>query len=845
MNALIQKAGPHVLAILLLFVLTTVYFLPQTQNKGIPQGDIIQYQGMSKEANDYTKSTGKTTLWTNAMFGGMPTYQITTVRDGNFFVQAYKVLSFFVNPPIGQFFAAALSFYILMVVLGVPLWAGVIGAIAFSLTSNNLILYEAGHVSKLSAISYLPLIAAGMVLAFRKRYLAGGLLFGIGLALDLLANHVQMTYYFGLTLVFFGISRLIYDIRQKQMLSFLKAAGVLVLAAVLAAGSAASNLLPTYEYSRDTMRGQPILERTADAAAPASSSETEGLAWEYAMQWSNGNLDLAAMLVPGVVGGSSSELAKSSSETVQGLRAKGANLPPNFKVPYYWGSLPFTSGPVYLGAIVLMLFILGLIIVPGPEKWWLGLGALLTVLLSLGRNMESLNELVFNYLPLYNKFRAPSSILSITAFLAPMLGFMALAKILDPETDRKAMVRGILLAGGITGAISLFFAVLGPSFFTFSSAQDPQLQQYGFDLNAIMADRKSMMSGDAWRSFGLTALATALLWAWAKEKLSNKAILLAGIGALSVFDIWGIGRRYLNEDSFVPKSQLENSIQPRPVDMQILTDKNPYFRVHDLTVDPFQSSTTSYFHKTIGGYHAAKLQRYQDLIDRHLSKGNERVLAMLNARYFIVNGPDNKPTVQFNPNALGNCWFVDTLQWVNSANEEIDALTDFNPAKTAIIHKEFESQLKGFDPDGNGVIQLATYSPMELTYKSDTQSDQLAVFSEIWYGPNKGWQAYIDGKPADHIRVNYDLRAMRIPAGRHDIAFRFDPPSYERGKLISMICSVLLLGGMLGFIGYSGYNYLKNQPAPAPRPTRPTPQTRSTAATPQREQHKHGKRKGK
>ncbi|MFN7116098.1 MAG: YfhO family protein [Saprospiraceae bacterium] len=841
MNSFVKKALIHIAVLVAFLAVAALYFAPQLQGKVLPQGDIVQYQGMSHESRVYEEKTGRKMLWTNAMFGGMPTYQINTVDSGNHLkkVEAFALLG--MGEPIGRFFVAMVCFYILMVCLRVNPLLGAVGSVAFALSTNNLILLEAGHMTKLAAISHLPLVAAGMLLAFRKQYLAGGILFALGMGLDIYSNHVQMTYYFALTLLIYGIAQLIYSIRENELTNFAIAAGVLILAGGAAAASAASNLLVTYEYSRDTMRGKPILQPDANADKETNSSAVEGLAWDYAMQWSNNTLDLFAAVIPGVVGGGSQEPLGKNSKTAQALRNRGVNPAAleDLKLPLYWGALPFTSGPIYFGATVFFFFLMGLFLVKGPAKWWLALGTLLTFMLSMGKNLEWFNRLIFEYLPLYNKFRTPNSVLSIASFLIPALGFLALCEALKNNSDENRIRRALYISAGIMGAITLFFILIGPSMFSFRGSGDDQLTQAGFDINTIIADRKGLMRGDALRSLVLVLLSGGLLWAYL-QKMINKTIVIAGLGVLVLFDLWGVGRRYVDADSFVAKSNYANNFKPRPVDELILKDSDPNFRVLDLSVNTFNNATSSYFHKTIGGYHPAKLQRYQDIIDRHIANNNEKVLNMLNTKYYIIqNQQTQQLDAQINMPALGNAWFVDNIQMVKTANEEIDALNTFEPASEAIIHQEFSNYIANFDPqkDSSGTIKLLTYEPDHLTYESNASSEQLAVFSEIWYGPNKGWNAYIDGKATEHIRANYILRALRVPAGKHKIEFKFEPQIYKTGTLISNIFSGLIVVGLLGFVGYAGYkgyqkaqNEPKPEPKPKPQPVQPTT-SRSTTTT--------------
>lgn len=831
MNHLIKQLIPHLIAIAILAGVSAFYFAPQLSGKVMSQSDIVQVTAMMKEMNDYAAKDGKMPLWTNNMFGGMPTYQIASVRAGNQTGLFDNLLQMYIPRPIGRFLSAMLAFYILMVVLGVNRWVGVIGAVAFGLTTNNLVLFEAGHTSKLGAIAYMPLLAAGLLLAFRdKKYLAGALLFGIGSALQLWVNHVQMTYYLVLTMLVFGIAQLVDSVRKGEILHFVKAAAIIIVSGLVGVGTGASNLLTTLEYKESTMRGKKILTPAPGTPEAKNPAPEEGLGFEYATQWSNTNIDLLATLIPGAAGGSNAEPVDADSKTVQSLLSRGYQGNTDLQVPLYWGGLPFTSGPGYLGAIALFLFVFGLLTVKGPVKWWLGFGVIFTMILSLGRHDGGLNKALFDTLPLFNSFRAPSSVLSVTAFLVPMLGFLALGQVLKSDEEPKQLLRKLWIAAGITGGIALLFALIGGSFFSFTGAGDDKLAGYGLDPASIVADRKALFSSDSWRSFLLIALCAGLIWASVTRKLNN-TIVLAGIGLLTIFDVWGVGRRYVNPQSFMSKTDYQqNNFQPRQVDLEILNkEKDLYYRVHEIKPDAFQWAMTSYFHKTIGGYNPAKMQRYNDLIENHLSQGNRKVLDMLNTKYYIVTPEGGQPVSQINPGALGNAWFVDTLLIAESNNIESAALTAFSPDSQAIVHQEFNDYIKNFDPKLEGTIKLISYHPEKLKYLSESPSEQFAVFSEIWYGPNKGWNAYIDGKPAEHIRVNYALRGMRIPAGKHEVEYRFEPASFAKGKMISTASSLTLIVGVLGIVGTGLWKFIKNppveEPKPQPKPQQPKPTT--------------------
>ncbi len=824
MNTLLKKIFPHIVAVVLFLILSVAYFSPQLKGLVVQQGDNLQYLGMAQEAVEFEKATGENTLWTNSMFGGMPTYQIRTVVNGNQMRVFDKTARLGISRPIGRFLAAMIGFYVLMALLGVNPWLGIVGAVAFGFTTNSFLLFEAGHNTKLAAISYFPILISGLLLLFRKQYLLGGIVFALGVGLDLFANHVQMTYYLFLTLIIFGIAQLVYSIRENELMHFAKATGIALIALLLGIGSTASNLFMTYDYAKDTTRGEPIL-KAENPGQVTSSSETDGLDWEYAMQWSNGTIDLFASIIPGVAGGGSQEKVRDSSPLYSDPNWGQLLRRSDGYAPLYWGDLPFTSGPAYFGAGVFLLFILGLLLVDGPVKWWLGLGTLLTFILSMGKNMEMINEFFFYYFPLYNKFRTPNSVLSITSFLVPILAILATHKILQPKVNKERALRALYISTGIIGVICLYFATIGAGMYDFASAGDQRYTQAGFDLNALIEARAHHMRMDAWRSLLVVILTAGLIWAYLQNRLKQSLYVIAGIGFITLVDLWTIDKRYLNNDNFVRKTNAEARLRPTPADQQILQDQSLNYRVMDLTESTFQSSRASYFHKSIGGYHAAKLQRYNDIINRHLSQGNQSVLNMLNTKYFITQPQQQgaPPQVQQNPGAMGNAWFVNEISMVSSANEEIDALSDFDPAQTAFIHQDFESYVSGLSQTGSGTIRLTDYKPNHLTYESDTDSEQLAVFSEIWY--NKGWQAYIDDQAVDHIRANYILRALKVPAGSHKIEFKFDPQSYRTSVVASMICSSLILLSVIGYVGYNGYQFVQNMPTdepPAPEPKKPT-----------------------
>ncbi|MBK9256905.1 MAG: hypothetical protein IPM42_15595 [Saprospiraceae bacterium] len=785
----LKSAFPYLLPVLVIVVVNIMYFFPQFEGKVIQQGDIVQYEGMANEAIQYQKKSGEPALWTNSMFGGMPTFQISAPSSNNFLSYIEKIGSLGIDRPAGNFIFGMLGFYLLLLLLGVNPWLSLIGSLMFGFSTNNLILFEAGHTSKVRAIMTAAPIIAGVIMVFRERYLTGGVIFGVALGINIGANHPQMTYYLAMCLSFLVLAYLVTAIREKKLGSFGIAIATLVIFSLPALGSSASRLWTTLEYSKDTMRGKPILEKRGDA--PSSSSEVDGLDWEYAMSWSNGSKDLLSSFIPKAVGGGSGEWLSKDSHLVKKL-----NLRKEIQAPTYWGDLPFTSGPIYFGAVVFFLFVFGLFAVKGELKWWLMAAVLLTFMISLGKNMAGFNKFLFDNLPLFNNFRTPNSVLSVTAVLLPILGILGISEVIKSK-DKSEFIKPLYYSAGILGGICLVFALFGGSFFNFSAAGD---EQYAQIIDALLEQRESMLKSSAWRSLFLILIVAGAMWAYFKGKMTS-SIMIAIIGVAGVMDLFVVGKDYLSAKDFVSDRSYKQNFVPRPVDNQILQDNDPNFRVYDATINTFNSASTSYFHKTIGGYNAAKLIRFQDIIERHISKNNQSVLNMLNTKYFIIPGQDESPTVQRNPAALGNAWFINRIIKVQDANAEIDSLTDFDPAGEVVIHQEFNDYIGNIQPSKSGTIDLTFYSPNKLQYKSVSESEQFAVFSEIWYGPDKGWIAYIDGKEAEFIRVNYLLRGMKIPSGEHKIEFEFKPRSYFMGEKISLVSSVILLL-LLAFIIY-------------------------------------------
>jgi hypothetical protein len=800
-NISFKQVLPYLAAVAIFVVISLTYFSPLLEGKKLKQSDITQFLGMSKEISDFRDATGEEALWTNSMFGGMPAYQISVQYKGNVLRYLDQLMQLYLPQPAGMVFLYMIGFYILLLVLKVDKWLAIAGAIAFAFSSYLFIIFEAGHNSKAHAIGYMAPVLAGIIMTYRGRYLAGGILAAVALSLELLTNHLQITYYLMLVSGVFVITELISSIREKRLPGFAKATGVLIIASIFAVASNITNIWATYEYGKETIRGKT--ELTSE-----KSNRTSGLDKDYATGWSYGKMETMTLLIPNFYGGSSQGELSETSNTYKALKANNIGDNQAQKVikalPLYWGTQPGVSGPVYIGAIIMFLFIFALFVVDNKYKWWLLAATILSILLAWGKNFMPFTNFFLHYVPGYNKFRAVSMTLVMAELCIPLLAILGLQKAFSGEMDKKKLIKYLFYSLGIAGGISLIFALAGSSMFDFISPSDEQYKSYFPDwlITALREDRATLLSADAFRSLAFIVLAGAAIWAMVNQKI-KKPVFFTTIILLILIDMWSVNRRYINNDSFVRKSVAAVPFQPSGADQIIMKDKDPNFRVFNQSVgNPFADASTSYFHKSLGGYHGAKLRRYQELIDYQLVKGNMNVYNMLNTKYFIV--PDEQggqPQMQINMQAMGNAWFVNNAHMVNNADEEINELTNFVPAETAVYDKRFEGQVKGhmISKDSLATIVLTDYKPNHLTYKSESSKEQLAVFSEIYY--DKGWNAFIDGKQAPYFRADYVLRAMIVPAGSHTIEFKFEPTVYKTGEKIAYASSILLVLLALGSIG--------------------------------------------
>jgi len=843
-----RRVLPHLLAVVLFVALAATYFSPIVfDHKTLAQHDVVQFNGGAHEAQVYRAQTGKEALWTNSMFSGMPTYLISTHFTGDLSIYLHQLFTLNLPAVVANLFLALLCGYVLFTALGVRPLIAVVGAVALGFTSYNLAILAAGHNTKSLALAYAPLVLGGLLVTFRRNKWLGAALFALGLAMNVRSNHLQITYYLLLLVAIFGIVELVGAVRENRLKDFLSRTALLVLAAGLAVGVSFGRLYVTAEYSKYSNRGKAELKPLpAQPGQAAPSADEDGHDPDYAFHWSYGVGETITLLVPNYFGGASSGKLSENSATAKAL--EGLGVPPVQlrdylqNMPTYWGNQPITSGPVYVGAVVCLLFVLGLFVVDKRTRYWLLAGTIFSMLLAWGKNFESFNLLMFNYFPGYNKFRSVSMALVIAQLAMPLLAVLALARVLRPRPvavapvggsthpslaaltaspvdtmETVAVKRKLLYAVGITAGICVlaFLAGLGADF---ASPVDAQMQQQGFPVDAIRTDRASLMHTDVLRSIVFVLLAGGVLYFYLQRKLSA-ALAAALVGALTLVDLWSVDKRYLNDNNF-QRETIAQQFVPTVADQQIrvleavdlqggkpATDTLSYRVLNLQAGDPFSEANTSYFHKSIGGYHGAKLHRYLDLIERQISQNNLQVLNMLNTRYIIPQDP--KQEVRRNPGALGNVWFVSTVEKAQSPDQEMAALSTLNPATDAVVDvSKFPLTKTSYNAAGS-TISLTKYSPDALTYQAKAAQDGFAVFSEIYY--QDGWNAYIDGKLTPHLRANYVLRALPIPAGTHTIEFKFEPREYAIGNTVSLISSILLIIALLGAVVYA----VKRQPTPA------------------------------
>ena len=813
---LLRKLGPYILVIVLFLVISVIYFSPVLEGKSLQSSDGAQFKGMSKEIVDYRNATGKEALWSNNMFSGMPAYLTSTLYSGELISKIQKSITA-ISQPVMILTLSFSFFFMLCILLDIGVWAAFAASLAYGFMTFTFVVMVTGHLTKAHALTYISLIVAGILVAFKKNKIGGSLMAALGLSLMLSANHLQMTYYAAILALIIGITYLVFAIKEKSLPDFSKTSGFLLIAVLFAVGTNFARLYTTYEYGKYSIRSQSDLSLNGE-------NESSGLDKEYILDYSYDLGEAMTAFIPRFKGGGMSEPLTTSSESYKFLaEAQGADKAKKMVesgMPMYWGSQPISGAPFYFGAVLCFLFVLGIFLVKGKDKWWLVAVFIFSLLLSLGKNFSFLTNIMLDYFPGYNKFRDVKNIIVIEQFAMALLGALAIKEVYQRKISNAEFLKGLKYAFGITGGLALIFAVIPGLAGSFTGKTDAQYLQMGWPqqlIDALMADRQSMLRIDAFRSFIFVLLAAGGLWAHWNNKIKAQYAIILWVG-LIVVDMWPVDKKYFNNDNFTSKKQVATPFQEMPVDKEIKKDKDLYYRVLNLQ-NPMADARTSFFHKSLGGYHGAKVKRYNELYTytiepemRTLIEGFKKpetidslmnhlsVINMLNTKYLIYDL--SQPPLP-NIHALGNAWFVKTAKVVDSANQEVTSMKSFDPKSTAIVNKSFEKDLSGFSSgSGEGEIKLTEYQPNFLKYDATVNTgSQLAVFSEIYYP--KGWKSFIDGKEAPHIQADYVLRAMVIPVGKHQIEFKFEPSSYYMGNKVSLGSSILLLLAIGGYLFYS------------------------------------------
>ena len=788
------------LGVVVLFVFASLlYFHPVLKGKKISQSDITQFQGMAKEINDYRADKNAEPYWTGASFSGMPAYQISAYYPNDFVRVIDKTLRFLPRPA-DYTFLYFLSFFVLMMALKVDWRLATLGSLAFGFSTYLIIIFIPGHNAKAHAIAYMPLVLAGVLWVFRKKYVLGFIVTGFAMALEIYVNHIQMTYYLGFCLLILGIVELIYAIKNDELTVFIKKAAVIISAVVLGIGANSSRIMAMKEYADFSTRGKSELTINADRT---EKKQTTGLDKSYITEYSYAKLETFNLFIPRYMGGGTFEELSEDSNFYKLIEKRaGKKVADDYskQVLTYWGDQTIIEAPAYIGAVIFFLFFLGIFLVKGKLKQWLVAATIFSILLSWGRNFDVITNFFIDYIPLYNKFRAVSSIQVIAELCVPILAILALRDLFSKEINnvkkRKVLEKAVFTFGGV---IVLGF-LLAHVFSTFEGIRDNNYKDLVGLIDAVIADRKAMLLSDTIRSLVLVILTGGILWLFLKDKL-KKNLVIVGLGVLVLFDLISVDKRYVNQEDFTNSRRVDKPFVASNVDKQILQDTT-HFRVGNFVGNPMQDGTTSYFHQSIGGYHAAKMGRYSELFEYQIAKNNMQVLNMLNTKYFIIADNKGEKQAQLNPYANGNAWFVNEIKLVDSANKEMMALDSLQTKFEAVIDiRQLDQTINlTFDKDSTATISLKKYDVTELTYESKTNKKQFAVFSEIFY--KDGWNAYVDGQLIPHYRVNYVLRGMIVPGGNHTITFKFEPKVIQKGGLISLISYIILILVSAGWLLY-------------------------------------------
>ena len=799
----LTKWLPYICALPLFVGLSYAYAPQVLSGKMVNQSDIASWHGMANEIVSYNKAhpNEAPTLWTNAMFSGMPAFTISVIYKGDITKYLYDLLFWGERPP-SYLIISLIGGFLLLLAFGVNPWLAMAGAIGISFCSYNFQIMQVGHNSKMVAIAFMPWVLAAVTYAFRKRVLLGSGLFALALSFQIKANHPQITYYLGMIVFFFVVSEFYTALKTKKLRNFVLTSCAVLSGGLLGIAANINHLWPMQEYTQYSMRGG------SELSGDDNNAGKKGLKLDYATQWSYSPGETINLLIPDFKGGASNSNAFGQhSKTVEWFVAQGYPQAEAKSFPAYWGAQPSTAGPMYMGAVIIFLFVLGLFLTRGPLKWWIAALGVIALLLSWGGNAMWFTRFFSEYIPLYNKFRTVSMILVVFQLLLPLLGVVAVQQLLDGRFDKAHAYKSLYWAGGITAGFCLMMVLVPSLSGSFLGGWESSLPKGLID--ALRSDREAFLRGDAFRSFCFVVLTGLVLWLYVSKKI-KPVWVIACLGILIIIDLWPMGKRYLNSDHFVRQREFQQQFTQRPVDRWILQDEDPYYRVLDVTVDIFNDAHVCYWHKTIGGYSPAKLQRYQEVIDHYMYPALQSlvrqctswesaaeavsqypVLNMLNTKYVIVQ-PNGEALV--NEAAFGNAWFCPHVLWVDTPDEEIAGIGQVDIGHTAVMDKSFRSILEGFDntkPDSTATIRLSQYAPNALAYQYTSTTPQLAVFSDIWYP--KGWKAWVDETPVEVLRADYILRALWLPQGTHTIRFAFAPESYAKGATFSRISSVLLL----------------------------------------------------
>ena len=786
----IKRILPHILILIGFVVLSLAYFNPVLQGKQIFQSDIMQYIGMSKQQKDFKAQTGEETYWTNGAFAGMPTYQLGAKYPHNYIKKLDLALRFLPRPA-DYLFLYLIGFYILLLVLKVDFKLAALGAIAFGFSTYLIIILGVGHNSKAHAIAYMPLVLSGILLTFQKKYIQGFLLTALAMGLELVANHFQMTYYLMLLVFVLGIVYLIEAYKKKVLPHYFKSVGVLVVAVILSIALNATNILATQEYVKESTRGKSELTINADGSP---KEITSGLDKDYITQFSYGKWETFNLFIPRFMGGGNGEDVGKDSATYDAYRKLGATTTQAAeevkRAPMYWGNQPIVEAPAYVGAVVLFLFVFALFLVKGRLKWWLVGGTLMSLLLSYGKNLGFLTDFFIDYVPLYNKFRAVSSIQVILELCIPVLAIFGLVRLFNDFEKKEEKLKALKYTTAITGGLAIVFLLFKSSLFDFAGVNDGYFRQsYGQPfVDALIKDRKSLFTNDTIRTLIFVLFSAGAIFMFLKEKLKEQWVIVA-FAVLLLFDLVGVDRRYVNNDDFVSAIQVNKPFHANEVDKEILKDTT-YYRVYDLVSG---RSKPSYFHNSLNGYNAAELKRYREVFDWYISRNNINVLNMFNTKYIIAQDKEGTVFNYNNDSNNGAVWFVKELKVVESANEEIKQLDSLDNKNIAVYVKpkiDLGKTLSSkYIVDSLASIKIIKHQPNYLKYQSNNSNNGFAVFSEVYYG--NGWKTFIDGNVTTHMRVNYTLRGMPIPKGKHVIEFKFDPDVVKTGSTIALASSLL------------------------------------------------------